>query len=154
MRVHAQGALLAEVVAAALSDLTALTVAADLSGPPSADEVHVTVDDVGARWTGGGRTHRAGSLALLARALAGPEGASLPAQPDGGGDVVSVLPGPGGEPLTTREPQVLLAMRCGADNATIAGELGISVHTVRAHVGSVLRKTGSSSRIDVIARAR
>lgn len=55
------------------------------------------------------------------------------------------------EPLTTREHEVLVLMAEGASNKMIAQRLGISVHTAKFHVGSVLAKLGARSRSDAIA---
>jgi DNA-binding NarL/FixJ family response regulator len=54
-------------------------------------------------------------------------------------------------PLTTREHEVLVLMAEGASNKMIAQRLGISVHTAKFHVGSVLGKLGARSRSDAIA---
>jgi DNA-binding CsgD family transcriptional regulator len=54
--------------------------------------------------------------------------------------------------LTDRELEVLGEIRSGADNSTIAAALDISVHTVRSHVGSIMRKLGTSNRVSVISR--
>lgn len=48
--------------------------------------------------------------------------------------------------LTTREREVLELIVAGADNEEIAGKLSISLHTVKSHVGSILRKLGASDR--------
>jgi DNA-binding CsgD family transcriptional regulator len=62
--------------------------------------------------------------------------------------------GPGGGRLTDRELEVLGEMRRGAANTTIAASLDISVHTVRSHVGSIMRKLGTSTRVEAITRSR
>lgn len=48
--------------------------------------------------------------------------------------------------LTLREREVGELLALGHSNETIAGSLGISVHTVRTHVGSILAKLGTPSR--------
>ncbi len=48
--------------------------------------------------------------------------------------------------LTPRENQVLLAMAGGLGDRTIAGEMGISTHTVRTHVQNILAKLGVHTR--------
>ena len=61
---------------------------------------------------------------------------------------------PGGEPLTSREVEVLRLIAGGASNAGIADRLGISVHTVKRHVANVLHKLGAASRAEAGAVAR
>jgi DNA-binding CsgD family transcriptional regulator len=46
---------------------------------------------------------------------------------------------------------VLLAE--GASNKAIARQLGISVHTAKFHVGSLLEKFDATGRTDVVAHA-
>ncbi len=53
--------------------------------------------------------------------------------------------------FTATEWRVAAALRTGATNATIAQELGVSVHTVRSHVAHILRKLGVSTRRDATA---
>jgi two-component system NarL family response regulator len=48
--------------------------------------------------------------------------------------------------LTVREREVLFRLATGADDDSIARSLYISPHTVRTHVGNVLRKLGVHSR--------
>jgi NarL family two-component system response regulator YdfI len=52
--------------------------------------------------------------------------------------------------LTDRELQVLRMMADGAANKIIAWKLGISEHTVRFHVASILAKLGASSRTEAV----
>ena len=54
------------------------------------------------------------------------------------------------EPLTARETEVLAMLAEGHGNKTIAGELGISGHTVKFHVASILGKLGASSRTEAV----
>jgi DNA-binding NarL/FixJ family response regulator len=54
------------------------------------------------------------------------------------------------EPLTSREQEVLEQMAAGLSNRQIALALGISEHTVKFHVSSVLGKLGVSSRAAAI----
>lgn len=56
--------------------------------------------------------------------------------------------------LTSREREVLGAMRDGLSNARIAAFLGISVPTVKTHVSSILLKLGAESRAHAAALAR
>jgi DNA-binding NarL/FixJ family response regulator len=55
--------------------------------------------------------------------------------------------------LTRREREVLQLIAQGLPNKTIAAELGISEHTVKFHVGSILAKLQASSRAEALARA-
>jgi DNA-binding CsgD family transcriptional regulator len=60
---------------------------------------------------------------------------------------------PHGIDLTPRERDVLVLMAEGASNKTIARQLGISVHTAKFHVGSVLDKLDATGRTDAVAHA-
>ena len=55
--------------------------------------------------------------------------------------------------LTARERQVLELVANGLPNKTIARKLGISEHTVKFHVGSVLGKLGAASRTEAVTLA-
>lgn len=57
------------------------------------------------------------------------------------------------ETLTPREVQVLELLMTGATNKEIAAELVFTVRTAKAHVSSILRKLGVSSRTEAVARA-
>jgi DNA-binding NarL/FixJ family response regulator len=54
-------------------------------------------------------------------------------------------------PLTPRERDILRGLAHGGSNADIARRLGISEHTVRNHVHSLLRKLGVANRTDAVA---
>jgi DNA-binding CsgD family transcriptional regulator len=58
-----------------------------------------------------------------------------------------------GHGLTQRERDVLALMAEGASNKTIARQLGISVHTAKFHVGSLLQKLDATGRTDAVAHA-
>jgi two-component system nitrate/nitrite response regulator NarL len=58
-----------------------------------------------------------------------------------------------GEPLTVRERQVLELVASGLPNKAIARELGISEHTAKFHVGSLLGKLGAGSRTEAVTLA-
>lgn len=60
-------------------------------------------------------------------------------------------PLPAGEPLTSREWQVLDALRSGLSTRQIAAELSVSPATVRFHVMSVVRKLGVGDRHEAVA---
>ena len=55
--------------------------------------------------------------------------------------------------LTPREREVLELIADGLPNKAIARELGISEHTAKFHVGSVLGKLGASSRAEAVTLA-
>jgi DNA-binding CsgD family transcriptional regulator len=55
--------------------------------------------------------------------------------------------------LTPREIQVLSLLAEGASNKSIARRLGISVHTVKFHVASLLDKFEASGRTDAVTHA-
>ncbi len=55
--------------------------------------------------------------------------------------------------LTPRELDVLTLLAEGASNKTIARQLGISVHTAKFHVGSILDKLDATGRTDAVAHA-
>jgi LuxR family maltose regulon positive regulatory protein len=58
------------------------------------------------------------------------------------------------EPLTAREGDVLRYLPTMMSNADIAGELFVSVNTVKSHVKSIYRKLGATQRRDAVRRAR
>ena len=55
--------------------------------------------------------------------------------------------------LTPRELDVLTLLAEGASNKAIARQLGISVHTAKFHVGSILDKLDATGRTDAVAHA-
>lgn len=69
-------------------------------------------------------------------------GAAAPARGAGAGPV---------EALTPREIEVLRLVAEGEGNKSIAYKLGISEHTVKFHVGSILGKLHASSRGEAVA---
>ena len=54
------------------------------------------------------------------------------------------------EPLTPRETQVLRMMAEGLGNKEIAGHLGISDHTAKFHVASILGKLNAATRTEAV----
>ena len=80
------------------------------------------------------------------------------ARPDEPADLVLAAAGaqPAPEPdmaLTRRELEVLDLLAEGASNKAIARRLGISVHTAKFHVGSLLDKLDATGRTDAVAQA-
>ncbi|HEX5417861.1 MAG TPA: response regulator transcription factor [Chloroflexota bacterium] len=59
----------------------------------------------------------------------------------------------GVESLTEREAEVLELLALGLANKAIARRLGISEHTVKFHVGSILAKLGAVSRTEAVTVA-
>jgi len=55
--------------------------------------------------------------------------------------------------LTPREIEILMIVREGGTNASIAEGLRLSVHTVRNNVQNILRKLGAHSKLEAIAEA-
>jgi DNA-binding CsgD family transcriptional regulator len=55
--------------------------------------------------------------------------------------------------LTPRELDVLAAISAGFSNKAIARQLGISLHTVKFHIESLLRKLGARTRAEAVAKA-
>ncbi len=55
--------------------------------------------------------------------------------------------------LSPRELEVLALLAEGASNKTIARQLGISVHTAKFHVGSIVDKLDAIGRTDAVTHA-
>lgn len=53
------------------------------------------------------------------------------------------------DPLTDREEQVLAHVAGGLSNSEIAGDLYISISTVKTHVASLMTKLGARNRVEV-----
>lgn len=53
--------------------------------------------------------------------------------------------------LTAREVQVLQFTSQGQSNAQVAGDLGVSVHSVKFHLASIYRKLGVRNRTEAAA---
>jgi DNA-binding NarL/FixJ family response regulator len=56
--------------------------------------------------------------------------------------------------LTAREREVLRCMASAKDTAAIAAELGVSRHTARGHVQTVIEKLGAHSRLEAVLRGQ
>ena len=97
-----------------------------------------------------------GCLARLAQAFAGehampgPRPGSRPGSRPGAASAVPGLV----EQLTGREVEVLGMLAAGTPNQAIAGELVITLDTVKKHVSHVLGKLGAANRTEAVARAR
>jgi two-component system nitrate/nitrite response regulator NarL len=55
--------------------------------------------------------------------------------------------------ITQREYDVLQHLILGKSNKHIAGELGISHHTVRDHITSIMAKFGVRNRVELSLKA-
>jgi len=58
------------------------------------------------------------------------------------------------DPLTGRELQVLAMLAAGTPNRAIAGQLFVTVFTVKKHISHILGKLGAANRTEAVARAR
>jgi two-component system nitrate/nitrite response regulator NarL len=74
-----------------------------------------------------------------------------------GAELLSGGPAPrsldGLPPLTDREMEVLELMALGLSNREIADELGVSSHTAKFHIGSILTKTDAQTRTEAVVQA-
>ncbi len=57
------------------------------------------------------------------------------------------------ERLTAREREVIGLLAAGLSNKDIARQLGISEHTAKFHVNSILQKFGAQKRVEAVVRA-
>ena len=94
---------------------------------------------------------RAVPLGCLARVL-GAFG-EKPAAPGAGRGAAAAVPGLA-EQLTARELEVLTLLAEGAPNPRIAGQLVVSLDTVKKHVSHLLGKLGAANRTQAVTRAR
>jgi len=76
-----------------------------------------------------------------------------PGVPGSGPDAATRVPGLA-DPLTGRELQVLAMLAAGTPNRAIAGELFVTLATVKKHVSHILGKLGAANRTEAVARAR
>jgi ATP/maltotriose-dependent transcriptional regulator MalT len=58
------------------------------------------------------------------------------------------------DPLSERELEVLGLLATGKTNSEVAGDLFVSVGTVKSHTGNIYRKLGAKNRTEALARAR
>jgi DNA-binding CsgD family transcriptional regulator len=106
-----------------------LAVAIEIDDPELADRLAALLSDVpGLRLARPGETV---DVALVS--------SRAPAAPD--------------DALTPREREVLGHLAEGVSNKTIARRLGISIHTVKFHVASLLDKLDATGRTDAVAHA-
>jgi DNA-binding NarL/FixJ family response regulator len=74
---------------------------------------------------------------------------ALPALPGRAPRPAHAAPDPA-QPLTAREIEVLGMLADGLGNKIIAARLGISAHTAKFHVASILAKLGAGSRTEAV----
>ena len=89
-----------------------------------------------------------GCLARLQHALGAQDVA-----PGAGRGSVTAVPGLV-EQLTSRELEVLTMLAAGRSNQAIAGQLVVTLDTVKKHVSHVLGKLGAANRTEAVSRAR
>ena len=94
----------------------------------------------------------------IASVLADVEGLELVGKDDEPDALLVAVLGTATEPeanieLTARELEVLALLAEGASNKLIARRLGISAHTAKYHVASLLEKLDAVSRTDAVAHA-
>ena len=102
----------------------------------------VSVGIEGSRLSAAVQAMAAGLLSLIPELIASPQTAQRPASRPDQPDI-----------LTPRERQVLELVARGYPNKSIAYELGISEHTAKFHVGSLLTKLDAASRAEVVTNA-
>jgi DNA-binding NarL/FixJ family response regulator len=124
------------------------------------------IDDPGVNWTS--LALRSGIRGILARessekeivsAIVAANGGLVLLDPDVTRELASRTRATGGETspdnfeeLTAREIEVLRLMAEGFGNKEIASRLGISDHTVKFHISSILAKLGASSRTEAVTQ--
>ena len=134
--------------------------------PPHSAAVVVLIDEPDAPWSA--RAVRSGVRAILPRESSPEEleaaihcahlGLVL-LEPELASDIAArvraedgdALPQPLGE-LTAREVEVLRMLAEGLGNKEIAERLGISDHTVKFHISSILGKLGAASRTEAVTQ--
>ena len=109
-----------------------LVIAVEVDDPSLADRLAALLSDVP-----GLRLAQPGEAADVA--LVSAPAAAAPIGPDGA--------------LTPREREVLGHLAEGVSNKTIARRLGISIHTVKFHVASLIDKLDATGRTDAVAHA-
>jgi ATP/maltotriose-dependent transcriptional regulator MalT len=154
------GALRALALAAGGEDaaaVAALTEALNLAGPQN--HVRVFTDEgppmaaLLSRLVAAQRSDQSAAgipLGFLAQLLRSFDASRSQADPRRGTAAVPGLV----EPLTARELEVLRLLAEGRSNQAIAGELVVTLDTVKKHVTHVLGKLGAVNRTEAVARAR
>ena len=94
---------------------------------------------------------------LTAYALSERDRRALPggdAAPSGAGSVDDTNSHRLEDPLSERELEVLALLASGKTNSEVAGDLFVSVGTVKSHTGNIYRKLDARNRTEALARAR
>jgi LuxR family maltose regulon positive regulatory protein len=89
-----------------------------------------------------------GCLARVLRAFGGKDD-----EQGAGRATAAAVPGLA-EQLTARELEILVLLAAGTPNPRIAGELAVSLDTVKKHVSHLLGKLGAANRTEAVTRAR
>ena len=140
------GALLDEIREADLSqDLPVVLVVEGETGLATARALHAGVRAVLPAETTSEQLQAAVAAALAGLTVVANESVPL------SGQVVSLEADTLSEPLTPREREVLQQIAAGLANKQIADRLGISEHTVKFHVASILGKLGAASRAEAVS---
>lgn len=83
-------------------------------------------------------------------AAAPPASRRAPGLPEGQAGFRGDWGSQGSDRITERERQVLIMIAEGLPNKTIAAELGITSHTVKFHIASIMQKLGAASRTEAV----
>ena len=89
---------------------------------------------------------------IIAAVFAAAAGLAVVPAEDAHAFVPDARDGVDAEPLTPRETQVLEMLAEGLSNKEIAGRLGISDHTAKFHVNSILSKLHAGTRTEAVMR--
>jgi len=126
----------------------AIAIAVLIDDPLLADRVVATLGDVaGVRLVTRGEP---ADVVLVSAGDVADVGSAAEAEATSDGADASSAPG---ALLTPREREVLALLAEGASNKSIARRLGISVHTAKFHVGSLLDKLDATGRTDAVTHA-
>jgi len=137
----------------------------DSAGLPALPQIPVVVliDDPSADWTA--HALRSGVKAILPRdsgmdeilaAIQAAHAGLVFLDPEGTQSLASRVPSPSAQPasalddLTPRETEVLRMLAEGLGNREMAARLGISDHTVKFHISSILDKLGAATRTEAV----
>jgi len=130
---------------------------------PNSIPVVVLIDEPSADWTA--YALRSGVKAILPResgmdeilaAIQAAHAGLVLLDPEVTQNLASRIPTPSAQPapvlddLTPRETEVLRMLAEGLGNREVAARLGISDHTVRFHISSILDKLGAATRTEAV----